>query len=356
MHTRRMTQRFSTCPVLLAALAAMTLAACAPADTPAEAPGPAPATAWAYPSLNQARPLVIAHRGASGDRPEHTIEAYDLALQQGADCIEPDLVMTKDGVLVSRHDIYLSTTTDVADHPEFADRKRAAPDADHAGQEDWWVIDFTLAELKTLRARQPFEGRSKEFDGQFEVPTFDEVLDFAATRKTRAGAPVCIYPEAKAPAFHAASGHDMAAPILDALRRVGMEGANAPVFIQSFEPDFVQRMNDLTETPVVMLVSNRAALDNALAKLGAPFWDGLGPNIGLLFNADGSSTGVIEASHAQGIPVHAWTYRDDQPMRNPPFEGKTAADAMRRAFEIGLDGAFTDHPATGVSVVDSLAR
>ncbi len=344
-------------PVMLAALAGFTLAACAPAGTPAEtAAEAAPAAdAWPHPSLNNARPLVIAHRGASGERPEHTLAAYELALQQGADCIEPDLVTTKDGVLVSRHDTYLSTTTDVADRPEFADRKRPAGDADHQGQEDWWVIDFTLAELKTLRARQPFDGRSKEFDGQFDVPTFDEVLDFAAARRTSSGNAVCIYPEAKFPAFHAAAGHDMAEPILNALRRVNMEGVDAPVFIQSFEPDFVQRMNELTETPVVMLVSDRAALDNVLAKPGAPFWDGLGPNIGLLFNADGSSTGVIEASHAQRVPVHAWTYRDDQLMRNPPFEGQTAADAMRRAFEIGLDGAFTDHPVTGVSVVDSLA-
>jgi len=141
-----------------------------------------PMTDWPAPTLGHRPPIVIAHRGASGERPEHTLAAYERAIDQGADCIEPDLVLTKDGVLVARHDIYLSTTTDVAEHPEFAARRRPATDAAHARLEDWFVSDFTLAELRTLRARQAFRGRSTAFDSQFDIPTFDEVLALAAHR------------------------------------------------------------------------------------------------------------------------------------------------------------------------------
>lgn len=342
-HHRRnaMVQHIMRTHILLPS-AVVVLAACATA--PHDAVGD-----WPAPTLNGARALIIAHRGASGERPEHTLAAYQLAVDQGADCIEPDLVMTKDGVLVSRHDIYLSTTTDVASRPEFASRKRAATDAEHSGQQDWWVVDFTLAELKTLRARQPFDGRSKAYDGRFDIPTFDEVLTWARSRTTAAGKPVCVYPEAKAPAFHAARGLEMSGPILAALKQHGFAGPDAPVFIQSFEPAFVKEMNGLTDMAVVMLVGDKAALDSAMAMPGAPFWDGLGANTGLLFNADGTSSGVIEASHARGIPVHAWTFRDDAPLRAAPWNSEASEASMRRAFSIGLDGAFTDFPATGVA-------
>ena len=166
---------------LLAALAFAPLMALSACDTMApggaDAGGSASAGAgWVYPSLGRERPLVIGHRGASGDVPEHTLESYQRALNDGADCIEPDLVMTKDNVLVARHDLYLSTTTNVASKPEFASRKRKTDDAAYEGRTDWWVEDFTLAEIKSLRAVQPFAGRTKVFDGLYQIPTFDEVL------------------------------------------------------------------------------------------------------------------------------------------------------------------------------------
>jgi glycerophosphoryl diester phosphodiesterase len=310
---------------------------------------------WPAPTLGGAKPIVVAHRGASGMRPEHTLEAYALAIQQGADCIEPDLVLTKDGVLVSRHDTYLSTTTDVASRPEFASRRRASPDPEFPRREDWWVADFTLAELKTLRAKQLFPRRSQEFNGQFAIPTFEEVIDLAKASRTAAGKPVCIYPEAKSPAYHAGLGMEMAGPILAALKKHGLESKDAPVFIQSFEPPFVKEMNSLTETPVVMLVADKKGLDEALAVPGAPFWDGLGPNIPVLFNADGSSSGVVEAAHAAGIKVHPWTFRDDMLLRAPPFNGEADEAAMKRTLALGVDGFFTDFPATGVAAVASMA-
>lgn len=300
---------------------------------------------WPYPTLGQKAPLVIAHRGASGALPEHTLEAYHRALNDGADCIEPDLVMTRDGVLVDRHDTYLSTTTDVASRPEFANRKRKSPDPEFTDREDWWVADFTLAELKTLRAVQPFKGRSKVFDGLYPVATFDEVLDLASQRHTVAGAPVCVYPEAKSPAYHAAIGHpDMAEKILAALQAHGMATRGSPIFIQSFEPDFVKKIDAMTDLPVVMLVADKAGLDAALAKPGAPFWQGLGPNLNMLFDANGKSTGVVEAAHAKGIAVHPWTFRDDVPMGGP------IEDIMKKYLALGIDGFFTDFAFTGYKV------
>jgi glycerophosphoryl diester phosphodiesterase len=300
---------------------------------------------WPYPTLGHKTPLLIAHRGASGALPEHTLEAYHRALNDGADCIEPDLVMTKDGVLLDRHDTFLSTTTDVAKHPEFADRKRKSPDPEFTDREDWWVADFTLAELKTLRAVQSFRGRSKVFDGLYSIPTFDEVLDLAASRHTAADAPVCVYPEAKSPAYHALIGHaDMAEKILATLQRHGMAAKGSPVFIQSFEPDFVKKIEPMTDLPVVMLVADKAGLDAALAKPGAPFWQGLGPSLGMLFDKDGKSTGVVEAAHAKGIVVHPWTFRDDVPA-NAPIE-----DVMKKYLALGIDGFFTDFSITGYKV------
>lgn len=305
---------------------------------------------WSAPTLGGVTPLVIAHRGASGLRPEHTIEAYKLAIEQGADCIEPDLVMTKDGVLVARHDTYLSTTTDVASRPEFASRKRPSPDPEFDDREDWWVTDFTLAELRTLRAVQSFRGRSAEFNGAYAIPTFDEVLDLASRSRTAAGKPVCVYPEAKSPAYHSAQGKDVLAPILDRLKAHGFDKPGAPVFIQSFEPDFVRRANAATNLPVVMLAGSKADYEAALALPGAPFWDGAGVTHPMVANADGSSTGLIEQAHSQGVPVHVWTYRDDVPVN-----GGSAAAAMKVALTLGVDGYFTDFPASGVSAREAFA-
>jgi glycerophosphoryl diester phosphodiesterase len=345
---------------ILASLALILgLAACS--STPAasggsDASATESAVNWPYRTLGGKRPLVIAHRGASGALPEHTLEAYHRALNDGADCIEPDLVMTKDGVLVDRHDTWLSTTTNVASKPEFASRKRKSSDPEASNREDWWVGDFTLAELKTLRAIQPFRGRSKAYDNLYAVPTFDEVLDLAVSRRTVADAPVCVYPEAKSPAYHAAIGQaDMAEKILASLKAHGLDKAGSPVFIQSFEPPFVKKIDAMTDLPVVMLVGDKAALDAAMKVEGAPFWQGLGAAIPALFKADGSSSGILEAAHAKGIAVHPWTFRDDAPMSNAPFNGEPTEASMRRALKLGVDGFFTDFPITGYRVVNEIA-
>jgi glycerophosphoryl diester phosphodiesterase len=308
---------------------------------------------WPAPTLGHKPPVLIAHRGASGMRPEHTIDGYKLALEQGADCIEPDVVMTKDDVLVARHDTFLSTTTDVADHPEFAARQRTSPDPEFAasGREDWWVVDFTLAELKTLRARQSFRGRSKEFDGKFQIPTFDEVLTLATTSKTKAGKPVCVYLEAKSPAYHASLGMEMSEAILAELRKFHLDRKGSPVFIQCFEPPFVKAIKPKTELPVILLVADKAALDAAMSAPGAPFWDGVGGTHRLVLDRNGKSTGVLEATHARGMAVHLWTYRDDAPVYDQPVER-----SEQQALALGIDGFFTDFPATGRRVIDAFAK
>lgn len=324
-------------------LASLVLVACQSAPKPA---------AWPAPSLHGATPLLIAHRGASGERPEHTIEAYKLALEQGADCIEPDLVMTRDGVLAARHDTFLSTTTNVADHPEFAARRRASPDPEFPGRSDWWVADFTLAELKTLKARQSFPGRSKAYDGQFEIPTFEEVLQLAKASKTKAGKPVCVYPEAKSPAYHASLGLDMLKPITAMLAKHGYDKPDSPIFLQCFEPDFVKRAFDAKPPyPVILLAGSKGDYDKALAMPGAPFWNGVGVTHPMVADAAGKSTGLIEAAHKQGVAVHVWTYRTDA----SPYPGVAAQTAEHQALALGLDGFFTDFPAVGRTSIDGFA-
>ncbi|WP_300526967.1 glycerophosphodiester phosphodiesterase family protein [Maricaulis sp.] len=292
--------------------------------------------------------LVIAHRGASGDLPEHTLEAYSLAIEQGADIIEPDLVMTADGVLVARHDRYLSTTTNISDRPEFADRRRVQGDRD-----DWWVEDFTLAELRTLRARQPRADRPQDFNDQFLIPTFEEVLDLAA----QAG--VATEPEVKSPGHFVSIGLDPGPELVRILRQRGLDGVGAATSIQCFEPGFLARLNEEVDTPLLMLVFPMAELDPSAGPLVptvsladmAAFADGVGPAKSLVMGPDGSDTGFIAEAHALGLSVHPWTFRDDQPVA----PGVDAATELEWIYRLGADGVFTDFPATAVDVRDALA-
>lgn len=297
-----------------------------------------------------AKPIIIAHRGASGDRPEHTLEAYALAIEQGADFIEPDLVMTKDGVLIARHDRYLSTTTNVADRPEFADRKRIV-ETPFGTRNDWWAEDFTVYEIKTLRARQPFPGRSREYDDQFEVPTFEEILNLVTTQ-ARAGRIVGIYPETKSPAHHENIGLAMADPLLAEINNAGIRQVGIPVFIQSFEPDILRELNTKTELPLIQLLSGdprvkAAGLEPPLADIAA-YADGIGPNKALLWSGSGEPSALLTEAKSLGLQVHPWTIRDDR--IGVGYE--TVADELSALFELGVDGVFTDFPATAVSVKD----
>ena len=234
---------------LLLAAAWLTLAA---------SPGPAARAAdgqnTVMTDLPLRTPLVIAHRGASGYRPEHTLESYRLAIEMGADFIEPDLVSTRDGRLVARHEPDITQTTDVAQRPEFAARRRTArlDGVEHVG---WFTVDFTLKELRTLRAVQPRPGRSKEFDGLFQIPTLEEIIALARSASAAGGRTIGIYPETKHPTWHCEQGLPLEPALLAALAEAGWTSREAPVFIQSFESGNLRWLRGQTGVRLVQLVS-----------------------------------------------------------------------------------------------------
>ena len=293
-----------------------------------------------WPTLSGEAPLVIAHRGASGYRPEHTIAAYDLAIDMGADFIEPDLVITKDGNLIVRHDRYLSTTTDVAKHPEFAARKTEKQG--HEGA-DWFVEDFTLAEIKSLRAIQPRSTRGQDHDGKYEVPTFIEVLELVKRREKQTGRRIGIYPETKQPAVLKSMGLSYDKPLLKTLNDYGYHGKNSPVFIQSFEIQNLKRLRGLTDVRLVYLTSSVPTIE--LSEI-ATFADGVGPYKKLLIDKDGQDTGFVKAAHNVGLSVHPWTFRND--VLDSDFADSSSAE-IQRYLALGIDGFFTDFPDTGVT-------
>ena len=298
--------------------------------------------------------LVIAHRGASGERPEHTLESYRLAIEEGADYIEPDLVMTLDGVLIARHENEIGGTTDVAQHPEFASRRRTQI-IDGETMVGWFTEDFTLAEIKTLRARERLpELRPKNcaFDGQFLVPTFDEIMQLAveANRGRGAGQRIGVYPETKHPAHFAAIGLPQEQAVLDTLQRHGYAAEGSPVVIQSFDPRNLRQLRGMTRLPLLQLLEHELG---DLAEI-ATYADGIGIAKAL------ASTEAVSAAHAVNLKVHVWTFRaeneflpDDLKVgKSPAAHGDLDAEILR-FLKRGIDGFFVDFPAIGVRVRDA---
>jgi glycerophosphoryl diester phosphodiesterase len=290
---------------------------------------------YAMTQTSKSWPLIIAHRGASGYLPEHSLEGYRLAAEMGADFIEPDLVFSKDGHLVVRHDHYLSPSTDVAERPEFASRKTTKPG--HEGP-DWFTEDFTLDELKSLRIKQAFPGRSTAFDGKYQIATFDEVLDLRDRLSKDLGREVGIYPETKVPGYFQSIGLDYLESLLAILKEREFESADSPIIIQSFEGDILKRLRKQVDVRLMHLFDDDAILDETTLKNVAKFANGIGPFKGLLVNKDLSSSGVIEQAHDLGLFVHPWTFRDDQ---LPPGI-TTAQQEYHFFFELGVDAVFTD--------------
>jgi glycerophosphoryl diester phosphodiesterase len=343
-------------------------------------------------------PLVIGHRGASGYVPEHTLASYFIAIQQGADYAEPDLVMTKDGVLVARHENEIGGTTDVAAHPKFA-RRRTVKRIDGVEQEGWFTEDFTLAELKTLRARERIpevRPANKRFNGQFEIPTFDEVLRLirsldaqrvAAARNLGAARPkpIGVYPETKHPTYFDRLKLSMDRPLLQALTRHGYEGRKAAVFIQSFEVGNLKRLRKKTRVPMVQLIESRGAPYDLVAdgdgrtyadlitrdglKGIARYADAIGPSKTLVIPrlADGklgSPTSLVADAQAAGLGVHPWTFRAENHFL-PAAEGLASREATQLGdmgaeltayLAAGIDGFFTDHPDIGVRIRDEFTK
>ena len=290
-------------------------------------------------------PLVIAHRGASGHRPEHTIEGYTLAIDMGADVIEPDLVSTKDGALIARHENEIGSTTDVA--TKFASRKTTKT-IDGMSVTGWFTEDFTLAEINTLRANERLAFRSHDFDGKFQIPTFDEVLDLAAAKSRATGRTIGVYPETKHPTYFRSINLGIEEPMLAVLKKRGYDKKDSPVFIQSFEASSLQRMRPLTGARLVMLVSSPATVTAAkLAEMRA-FADGVGAEKRLVLpvGPDGNvqaPTSLVKDAHAAGLFVHIWTLRKEAQFLPKNYGGDMGAEA-RQFAELGVDGIFSDFP------------
>ena len=291
------------------------------------------------------RPLIIAHRGASGHRPEHTLEAYRLAVEMGADFVEPDLVSTKDGVLIARHENEIGGTTDVANR--FPDRKRTKS-IDGQSISGWFSEDFTLAEIKTLRARERLAFRSHAYDGQFQIATFDEVIELAQQLGAARGRPVGVYPETKHPTYFRSIQLPLEEPLLASLEKHGWNRRDAPVFIQSFEPGNLRELRKKTKVRLVQLVSGAAMIDGNGLKSIAEYADGVGPEKRLVVpvNPDGSlgaATDLVTRAHALQLLVHVWTIRVDKEFLPSGYQGHAEAE-FDQFRQLGVDGVFTDFP------------
>ena len=297
-------------------------------------------------------PLIIGHRGASGHRPEHTLAGYRLAAEMGADYIEPDLVSTKDGVLIARHENEIGSTTDAA--TKFPDRQRTKT-IDGTSITGWFSEDFTLAEIKTLRARERLAFRSHAWDGQFEVPTFDEVIALAQQLGNELGRPVGVYPETKHPTYFRAIGLPLEDPLLTALGRHGWNTAGAPVFIQSFETN-LREIRPKTSVRLIQLIESKVPTDEELRTIKS-YADGIGPNTRLVIPAaaDGtllSPTDLVTRAHALGLLVHVWTLRSEPVFLSPSYGGDIGVE-FRQFRDLGVDGFFTDFPDAAVRALNA---
>lgn len=316
-------------------------------------------------------PLVIAHRGASGVMPEHTLEAYSLAIEQGAHFIEPDLVITRDGVLIARHENELSDTTDVA--VKFPERKTTKT-VDGRVVEGWFAEDFTIDEIRTLRARQRLSFRDQSMNDRYSIPTFDEVLALIKRESMRRGQPIGVYPETKHSNYHQKIGLPLEGTLIATLDGAGLNAADDWVFIQSFEVENLRKLNRMTELRLVQLLGfgSEAPYDQAVAQTGmtyadmitdqglvgvAEYADGIGPWKVLIVPQDREgnafpATDLIERAQAAGLLVHAYTFRDEPRYLTKAYGGDSLKE-YQYFLDLGLDGFFTDFPSTALQALDN---
>jgi glycerophosphoryl diester phosphodiesterase len=349
------------------------------------------------------RPLVIGHRGTAGYLPDHTLEGYALAIELGADYIEPDLVATKDGHLIARHEPNMIGTTNVASLPQFASRRRTAV-VDGVPEEGFFASDFTLAEIKQLRAIQPLSERDPAFNGRFQIPTLVEVIELAKRKSAEEGRTIGIYPETKHPTYHQRLGLALEDRLLQVLDRFGLNHRNAPVFIQSFEQANLKYLRQRTSVRLVQLIDADDVAPDGRITYAAPFdrpydWavagragtfgdlvtpaglaevrtyaDGIGPwkpylissacvaftstggcadvnGDGLVNEADRKllpPTQVVANAHAAGLLVHPFTYRNEQRRLTSNFKGNPINEYIT-FYEHGVDGLFSDFADTAVA-------
>lgn len=311
-------------------------------------------------------PIIIGHRGASGYRPEHTLAAYELAIALGADYIEPDLVITKDGILIARHENEISATTDITIHPEFA-HLRTSKVVDGEMKIGWFTEDFTLAELKTLKAKEripQLRPQNTVYDGLFAIPTLQEIIDLAKHNSAAIGRDIGIYPETKHPSYFQSIGLSLEEPLLAVLQANGYQEKNASVYIQSFEVSNLKYLSAKTNLPLVQLLNehgqpydflvsgdSRMYADlvtrSGLAEI-AEYAQVIGVNKNLLIPRDSygklrSPTSLLYEAHACALLVHAWTFRNEDCFLPLDFQGNPQGE-YELFFSLGVDGVFSDFP------------
>ena len=373
-------------------LAAGLLSACGGSD-------PAP-----FLTLDGKQPLVVAHRGASGYLPEETLEAYQKAIDLGADVVEPDLISTKDGVLIARHDPNLVFSTDVASHPEFAARKRVNWPVDGELQTGWFAHDFTLAEIKTLGGISTDSGRPQEFNGLYKVITFQELVDLVKAQSTKLGRTIAVYPETKNPTYHRDLGLPLEDKLIAIINGAGWNSKTAPIFVQSFEPGSLKEMRakGLNVRMVQLIDADDYDLKAGTLTYAAPFdkpydWakagdqrlfsamvtpaglaeikayaDGIGPWKPYIIpvkgtldaggnlkdiNGDGKAnlndatsqapTTLIADAHKAGLFVHAYTFRNEPRRLTADLKGDPKAEYLLY-YRLGIDGLFSDFADTAI--------
>jgi glycerophosphoryl diester phosphodiesterase len=345
------------------------------------------------PSLNTLKgqiPIVIGHRGASGYRPEHTLESYKLAIDLGADFIEPDLVSTKDGVLIARHEINIKDTTNVADRREFSNRFTTKT-IDGVTESGWFVDDFTLAEIKTLRARERLPFRDRSYDGLFAIPTFQEIIDLVKKVEANTGKKIGLYPETKHPTYHQSVGLSLEEPLVQDLIDNQFFDLNR-IFIQSFELENLKQLNQMIDVPLIQLLEARdVALDGTLIETQpydfvvrgdsrtygdlrtmdglaeiATYADGIGPWKRMIVSVKGvdvngddevndadktllAPTSLVADAHHAGLLVHPYTFRNEDRYLAADYKGDPKQE-YEQFLHLGVDGLFSDFPDTAVAV------
>ena len=395
MSTHPPFQHFKLSAALGVALLA--LAACGGGDDT-----PAPAV-QAFKTLGLVQPLVVGHRGASGVLPEHTLEAYARAIEMGADFVEPDLVATKDGQLIARHEPNITSTTNVATLAQFASR-RTTKKVDGVDETGWFASDFTLAEIKTLGAVITDAERTKAFDGLYKIPTLQEIMDLVKARRAATGREIGIYPETKHPTFHRQLGLGLEDRLITSIQDAGWNSKSSPVFVQSFEPGSLKEMRakGLNTRMVQLIDADDYDLKTGALTYAAPYdrpydWtlsgdtrlfsamvtpaglaeiktyaDGIGPWKPYIVpikatldaagdivdrNGDGKrnyndassqpATALIDNAHKAGLTVHAYTFRNEQ--RRLAFDLNKDPQAEYLLFyRLGVDGLFSDFPNTAL--------
>ncbi|NES97904.1 MAG: glycerophosphodiester phosphodiesterase [Desertifilum sp. SIO1I2] len=318
-------------------------------------------------------PLIIAHRGASGYRPEHTLESYELAIEMGADFIEPDLVISRDGHLIARHENNITETTDVAERAEFAARKICKL-IDNKTVTGWFSEDFTLAELKTLRAKERLPFRNQTYNGQFQTPTLREILTLAQQKTQETGREIGIYPETKHPSYFQSIGLPLEEPLVKILQEFGYTSSVSPLFIQSFEIANLKKLNQMIDVPLVQLLGeeNQQPYDLVLqadkrtyqdlttpAGLSqiAAYADAIGPSKRLIIPQTEDSqllppTLLIQEAHQVGLKVHAWTFRNEACFLASEYQNQPERE-YKQFFQLGVDGVFSDFPDVAFKVRES---